>query len=292
MKRKPIKSDEEWRKKLTSEQFKVLREKQTELPFTGKYLSTKEKGVYRCATCGDELFSSDAKFDSGTGWPSFDSPVSKKSVTAVEDASQGMKRTEVVCANCGSHLGHVFDDDPTNTGKRYCINSTALDFQNMRKKRLEKATFGAGCFWHVEETFRNINGVVNTAAGYMGGSLEHPTYEDVCTDKTGYAEVAQVDYDPAVVSYDRLLDIFWENHDPTTLNRQGPDQRTQYRSVIFYHTDQQKQEAVQSKEQQEKSGKYKHPIVTEVTKASTFYRAEEYHQKYLMKRGEKSCRIL
>lgn len=153
------------------------------------------------------------------------------------------------------------------------------------------ATFGAGCFWGVEETFRQVPGVINTTVGYMGGTLENPTCEDVCTDRTGHAEVVQIEYNPEQVSYLDLLDIFWNNHNPTTLNRQGPDVGTQYRSVIFYHNEEQKKLAEASKEKMDKSGRWKNPIVTEITPASTFWRAEEYHQRYLQKRGLDSCHI-
>ena len=156
---------------------------------------------------------------------------------------------------------------------------------------METATFGAGCFWGVEATFRRIPGVVDTAVGYLGGTLPHPTYEEVCTDRTGHAEVVQVSFDPAKVSYERLLDVFWEMHDPTTLNRQGPDFGTQYRSAIFFHSPEQEALARASKARLEASGKYNRPIVTEITPSSNFYRAEEYHQKYLEKRGLAYCHI-
>jgi peptide-methionine (S)-S-oxide reductase len=158
-----------------------------------------------------------------------------------------------------------------------------------QKDREMKATFGAGCFWGVEAAFRRVPGVTATAVGYLGGSFENPTYEDVCTGKTGHAEVVEVDYDPAQVSYQDLLDVFWKNHDPTTLNRQGPDVGTQYRSAIFFHTPEQAAAAHASKEQLEQSGAYRRPIVTEIAPASTFYRAEEYHQQYLEKRGLSHC---
>ncbi|MBA4547642.1 peptide-methionine (S)-S-oxide reductase MsrA [Thermoactinomyces intermedius] len=153
------------------------------------------------------------------------------------------------------------------------------------------ATFGAGCFWGVEEVFRQIPGVKNTTVGYMGGTTENPTYEEVCTDQTGHAEVVQVEYDPEQVTYEELLDVFWNNHNPTTLNRQGPDVGTQYRSVIFYHTEEQKQAAEASKKQLDQSGKWKDPIVTQIEPASTFWRAEEYHQRYLQKRGLYACHL-
>ena len=156
---------------------------------------------------------------------------------------------------------------------------------------MEKATFGAGCFWGVEAAFRQVKGVKATAVGYMGGKLENPTYQDVCTDRTGHAEVVQVEFDPALVSYEDLLRVFWENHDPTTPNRQGPDVGTQYRSVIFFHSPHQQAAAKISKEEIEKSGRYKRPIVTEITPAGEFWRAEEYHQQYLEKRGLAHCHL-
>ena len=153
------------------------------------------------------------------------------------------------------------------------------------------ATFGAGCFWGVEAAFRQLAGVTGTAVGYLGGSLKNPTYKDVCTDTTGHAEVVQVEYDPAKVSFDDLLNVFWTNHDPTTLNRQGPDVGTQYRSAIFFHTPEQEAAARASKDSLQASSKFRRPIVTEITPASEFYRAEEYHQQYLEKRGLSHCHI-
>ncbi len=156
---------------------------------------------------------------------------------------------------------------------------------------MQKATFGAGCFWGVEAAFRQINGVTSTQVGYLGGDYENPSYSDVCTGRTGHAEVVEVEYDPAIVSYEDLLKVFWENHDPTTLNRQGPDTGTQYRSAIFFHTPEQEIVARESRDKLQSSGRFKKPIVTEMTPASTFYKAEEYHQQYLEKRGLASCHV-
>ncbi len=154
---------------------------------------------------------------------------------------------------------------------------------------MEKATFAAGCFWGVEATFRQIPGVIDALVGYTGGSYDNPTYKDVCTGTTGHAEAVQVEYDPTVVSYEQLLDVFWKNHDPTTRNRQGPDIGTQYRSAIFYHTPEQEAAARASKAKLDQSGRYKRAIVTEITPATTFYEAEAYHQRYLEKRGKSHC---
>jgi peptide-methionine (S)-S-oxide reductase len=156
---------------------------------------------------------------------------------------------------------------------------------------IEKATFGAGCFWGVEETFRNLQGVISTAVGYAGGTKENPTYEDVCTDKTGHAEVVEVDFDPTKISYEKLLEVFWTNHNPTMLNRQGPDVGTQYRSVIFYHSPAQKTAAELARQDLEKGGRFTRPIVTQNESAKKFWRAEEYHQKYLANRGRSHCAI-
>lgn len=156
---------------------------------------------------------------------------------------------------------------------------------------MEKATFGAGCFWGVEAAFRELPGVVDAAVGYLGGTLKNPTYHDVCTDTTGHAEVVEVTYDPKQISYERLLELFWSIHNPTTLNRQGPDVGTQYRSAVFYHTPEQQAAAEKSKQELAASGRFARPIVTEITPASEFYRAEEYHQQYLAKRGLRNCHI-
>jgi peptide-methionine (S)-S-oxide reductase len=154
---------------------------------------------------------------------------------------------------------------------------------------MEKATFGAGCFWHVEESFRHLKGVISTTVGYIGGTFKNPTYEDVCTDKTGHAEVVELTFDPKEITYEELLRVFWDIHDPTTKNRQGPDVGTQYRSAIFYRSSEQQTTAELSKRNLEQSGKYSKKIVTEITKATTFYPAEEYHQQYLAKHGLAAC---
>jgi peptide methionine sulfoxide reductase msrA/msrB len=280
---------EDFFKDLSPAERKVIVDKGTEAPFTGEYDAFYEVGVFVCRACSNPLYDSSDKFDAGCGWPAFDR-VRKGAVNRVADHSLGRVRTEIACAQCKGHLGHVFEGEQlTPADSRHCVNSLSIRF--IPNEKLTVATFGAGCFWGVEELYRKLNGVYNTAVGYMGGALENPSYEQVCSATTGHAEVVQVHFDPLVVDYNTLLQLFWDNHNPTTLNRQGQDEGPQYRSVVFYHSSDQKSIAEDAKKSLSDSGKFSQSIVTEVVEAKPFYRAEEYHQNYLYKRGIGSCSL-
>jgi peptide methionine sulfoxide reductase msrA/msrB len=276
-------------KTLSPEERRVIIDKGTERPFSGQYYLNKEKGVYQCKQCGAALFRSDAKFDSGTGWPSFDDAI-PGAVRQVSD--QDGRRIEILCATCGGHLGHVFYNEGfTSKNARYCVNSISLSFEPADKPATttKMAVFAGGCFWGVEYHFKKVPGVLSTTVGYTGGSVAHPTYEQVCTGRTGHAEALQVEFDPAVVSYETLAKLFFEIHDPTQVNRQGPDMGTQYRSAIFYQDDQQKKVAEALIAQLKSHG---YDVVTSVEKASEFWPAEQYHQDYYEKTGHRPyCHI-
>lgn len=272
------------KKQLTEEEKRVILNKGTEMPFTGKYNNFKEKGTYVCKQCGASLYRSADKFDSGCGWPSFDSEISG-AVKRIPDPDG--KRTEIVCANCGAHLGHVFLGEgftPKNT--RHCVNSISMDFipegKEVKTEKTETAIFAGGCFWGVEYLMQKQPGVLSVVSGYIGGKTSNPTYEQVCAKTTGHAEAVKIVFDPSKVSYETLAKLFFEIHDPTQLNRQGPDVGNQYRSEIFYTTPEQKIIADKLIAQLDAKG-YK--VVTKVTPATTFWEAEKYHQDYYDKKG-------
>ncbi len=301
----------ELKNKLTPEQYSCTQEEGTESPFQNAYWDQKDDGLYVDVVSGEPLFSSLDKYDSGSGWPSFTKPLhNTQNLTLKKDRRFGMIRTEVRSLQADSHLGHVFDDGPPESGGlRYCINSASLQFipvdqlkaHNLgsylflfaTKKGWEIATLAGGCFWGVEDLLKAQMGVIETRVGYTGGNTRAPSYNIVTTGLSGHAEAVQILFDPHQLKYEDLLLLFFKLHDPTTPNQQGNDIGTQYRSAIFYESDKQKMIASKIKEHVNQSGLWKKPIVTEIIPASTFWNAEEYHQKYLEKNpGGYTCHFL
>jgi peptide methionine sulfoxide reductase msrA/msrB len=293
-------SDAELKQRLTPMQYNVTRKSGTEPPFENEYWNNHREGLYVDIVSGEPLFSSRDKFESGTGWPSFTRPVATEHVKEHKDSTFGMARTEVRSAEADSHLGHVFTDGPKDRGGlRYCINSASLRF--IPVDDLEKAGYGAylplfgrkaaavpakqvatlagGCFWGMQDLLRQQPGVIATEVGYTGGTVANATYRN----HEGHAEAVRIEFDPSKTSYEALLRFFFRMHDPTTLNRQGNDTGSSYRSAIFYHDAEQQRIAMKVKAEVDASGKWKRPIVTEITPAGPWWRAEEHHQDYLVK---------
>lgn len=286
-------------KKLDPETYKITQQADTERPFCGTLLDNKKEGTYVCVVCGLPLFSSDHKFTSGTGWPSFYREFDPMHVARKSDRSHGMTRVEINCARCGSHLGHVFDDGPKPTGERHCLNSASLKFYEKgqpmpaesKPADLQTAYFAAGCFWGVEHYFQKGPGVIDAVSGYMQGKTDKPTYEQVCGHGTEHAETVKVVFDPKKITYRRLLEAFFKMHDPTQFNRQGPDVGDQYRSGIWTTSDEQKREAEAFvKELTDKKAFGGKKIVTQIEPAKTFFAAEDYHQDYIEKTG-RACHV-
>jgi peptide methionine sulfoxide reductase msrA/msrB len=268
---------------LSKAESNVINNKGTEYPFTGKFTNHKEKGTYVCKKCGAALYYSSFKFVSDCGWPSFDDEI-KGAVSRFPDAD-GM-RVEIECTNCGAHLGHVFKGEGlTQKNVRHCVNSVSLDFipAQVDPGRYGTAIFAGGCFWGVEYFLQKSPGVISVTSGYIGGEVKNPTYKEVCTGNTGHAEAVKIVYDPSKTSYEKLLILFLEIHDPTQVGGQGPDIGDQYRSEIFYLNDDQKNIAEKNLNILKSKGL---KIATAVTKASEFYTAENYHQDYYFNNGK------
>ncbi len=275
--------------KLTKEEQYVILNKGTERPHTGKYDNFFKEGTYNCKQCGAALYKSDSKFDGHCGWPSFDDEI-EGAVKRIPDADG--RRTEIVCANCGGHLGHVFlGEGFTDKNTRHCVNSISLSFENANSpnfKNLKKfqenetAIFASGCFWGTEHWMKKQKGVISTTVGYIGGTVRNPTYEQVCSKTTGHAEAVKVVFNPNEITYEQLAKIFFETHDPTQIDRQGPDIGTQYRSEIFYTNDKQKEISKKLIRILEEKG---FKVATKLTEAPKFWKAENYHQDYYENKG-------
>ena len=275
--------------KLTEAEKRIILQKGTEYPNTGEYNKHYEDGTYICRQCNQQLYKSSSKFNSNCGWPSFDDELDG-AVNRILD-SDG-RRTEIVCSNCKGHLGHVFiGENFTAKNTRHCVNSISMKFipkeqsipeiiTSKEVTELDTITFGAGCFWCVEVLFQKLKGVSHVESGYAGGKIKNPTYKMVCQGNTGSVEVAQLVYDPKIISTETLIDIFFHVHDPTTLNRQGNDVGDQYRSVIFYHSTQQKEIAKNVLKRIDSSKLWNEPIVTTIESIYNYSTAEDYHQNY------------
>jgi len=264
---------------LTTEEERVIIQKGTEAPYSGKFYKNDNSGTYLCKRCDAPLYKSDDKFDSGCGWPSFDDEI-EGAVNRTTDADG--KRTEITCANCGAHLGHVFLGEKfTDKNTRHCVNSISLNFVP-EKAESNIAIFAGGCFWGVEHQFQKVEGVIEISVGYIGGGIDKPSYKEVCSGTTGHAEAIQITFDPQKVSYEKLVKFFFEIHDFTQIDRQGPDIGEQYRSAIFYNNEQQKQTA---KDVIKILNSKDYEVATAVVEADKFWDAEEYHQGYYNKTG-------
>ncbi len=266
---------------LTEEEKRVIVHKGTERAFTGKYTNMSDEGVYTCKQCGTPLYKSTDKFQSHCGWPSFDDAI-VGAVKKIPDPDGS--RTEIVCAKCGGHLGHVFTGEGyTAKNTRYCVNSISLDFQKAASKsNLAKAYFAGGCFWGVEHHLEKLSGVKEVTSGFMGGTVKNPSYYDVVEKKTGHLETVEVIYDPTKISYTQLAKAFFEIHDPTQKNGQGPDIGEQYHSAVFVANENEKKIIFSLLEKLKANG---FTPATKVFIGGTFYKAEEYHQNYYQKKG-------
>jgi len=265
---------------LSEAEKEVILNKGTEKPFTGKFTNYKAKGFYTCKQCDAKLYSSASKFNSDCGWPSFDDEL-PCAVKRQPDADG--RRTEIVCANCGGHLGHVFEGEGmTPKNIRHCVNSISMKFIPAEQVDLERAIFAGGCFWGVEYYLQQVPGVIETTVGYIGGTLDHPTYEAVCGKGTGYAEAVEVVFDRSKVDFETLAKLFFEIHDPSQLDGQGPDIGHQYRSEVFVINESQRKITEQLIKKLKAKGM---KVVTKVTQAGKFWPGEKYHQDYYQKKG-------
>lgn len=266
--------------KLTVEEQRVILNKGTERPYTGEFYAHEEEGVYVCKQCDTPLYKSEDKFDAQCGWPSFDNEI-EGAVKRTTDADGS--RTEITCANCGGHLGHVFIGERyTDKNTRHCVNSVSLNFQTVVLPKREVAYFASGCFWGTQYHFEKTDGVISSEVGYMGGETKNPTYREVCSGTTGHAETTKVIFDPSKTSFEELAILFFETHDPSQLNRQGPDVGTQYRSAVYYTSTAQKETIEKLSQILEDKGI---KVVTELEEADVFYSGEDYHQSYYNKKG-------